>query len=218
MPIELEYDIRSAAPPWESGTLLEVAGRVLATQEEGDLMGGPRFEQLFRATGTLRVGDDEYSLNGGGLRIRRAGVRRLAAFRGHVWQSTVFPSGRALRALPLSAARRRQGHVQRGLPVRGRRRADPRVGHRRAVAALRSRPRARTPRSRSRPRTAAPRRSQGTTVLSTCMVMSAASAGNEAAGRGMGNFRLQQAVCQYEWDGESATGMIERSSASSDVS
>src|SRR5205807_10516636 len=61
VPIELEYDIRSAAPPWESGSLLEVAGRVLATQEEGDLMGGPRFEQLFRATGALRVGDDEYS-------------------------------------------------------------------------------------------------------------------------------------------------------------
>ena len=95
VPIELEYDIRSAAPPWESGSLLEVAGRVLATQEEGDLMGGPRFEQLFRATGTLRVGDDEYPLHGGGLRIRRAGIRRLAAFRGHVWQSTVFPSGRA---------------------------------------------------------------------------------------------------------------------------
>src|ERR1041384_6168285 len=56
VPIELEYDIRSAAPPWESGSLLETAGRVLATQEEGDLMGGPRFEQLFRATGTLRVG------------------------------------------------------------------------------------------------------------------------------------------------------------------
>ncbi len=58
---------------------------------------------------------------------------------------------------------------------------------------------------------------KGTTVLSTCMVMSGASVGNDAAGRGMGEFRLQQAVCQYEWDGESATGMIERSSASSDV-
>jgi hypothetical protein len=33
----------------------------------------------------------------------------------------------------------------------------------------------------------------------------------------MGNFRLQQAICQYEWDGETATGMIERSSADGDV-
>ena len=50
------------------------------------------------------------------------------------------------------------------------------------------------------------------------MVMNAASAGNDGAGPGMGNFRLQQAICEYEWDGETATGMIERSSAGCDVS
>jgi hypothetical protein len=33
----------------------------------------------------------------------------------------------------------------------------------------------------------------------------------------MADFRLQQAICEYTWDGERATGMIERSSASSDV-
>ena len=42
---------------------------------------------------------------------------------------------------------------------------------------------------------------------------------NAAAGAtGMvGDFRLQQAIVQYTWDGESATGMLERSSASSQV-
>src|SRR4029078_3324282 len=55
VPVELEYDIRSAAPPWESGSLLEQAGRVLATQEEGDLMGGPRVAQMFCVLRTLRV-------------------------------------------------------------------------------------------------------------------------------------------------------------------
>ena len=102
VPVELECEIRSAVPPWESGTLLEEAGYVLAHQEEGDLMGGPRFEQLFRTTGTLRVGDDEYALDGGGLRIRRAGIRRLAAFRGHVWQSTRVPERARVRSLRLS--------------------------------------------------------------------------------------------------------------------
>src|SRR5262249_4932486 len=77
VPVEIELDIRSAVPAWEVGTLLEEAGTVLATQEEGDLMGGPRFEQLFRATGRVRVGEDEYALDGSGLRIRRSGVRRL---------------------------------------------------------------------------------------------------------------------------------------------
>jgi len=95
VPVEIDWDIRSAVPPWESGTLLDEARYVLANQEEGALMGGPRFEQLFRTTGTVRVGDEEYQLDGAGLRIRRQGVRGLAAFRGHVWQSTVFPSGRA---------------------------------------------------------------------------------------------------------------------------
>src|SRR5205823_3252433 len=38
VPVQLEMDIRSAVPPWESGTLLEEARRVLATQEEGALI------------------------------------------------------------------------------------------------------------------------------------------------------------------------------------
>ena len=38
-------------------------------------------------------------MRGGGLRIRRTGVRQLAAFRGHAWQSAVFPSGRAFGCL-----------------------------------------------------------------------------------------------------------------------
>jgi hypothetical protein len=32
---------------------------------------------------------------GSGLRIRRQGVRKLAGFWGHTWQSAVFPSGKA---------------------------------------------------------------------------------------------------------------------------
>ena len=95
VPVELELDIRSVAPPWENGALLPEAGRVLTEQEEGDLMGGPRYEQLFRMTGRLRVGEGERDLRGGGLRVRRQGVRRLPRFWGHAWQSSVFPSGRA---------------------------------------------------------------------------------------------------------------------------
>ena len=59
-------------------------------------MGGPRYEQLFRATGeSVKRGDDEHEFTGSGLRIRRQGVRKLAGFWGHCWQSAVFPSGRA---------------------------------------------------------------------------------------------------------------------------
>ena len=99
VPVELELDIRSAVPPWENGALRAEAARVLAEQEEGALMGGPRYEQLFRMTGRLRVGDQERALRGGGLRIRRQGIRRLARFWGHAWLSSVFPSGRAFGCL-----------------------------------------------------------------------------------------------------------------------
>ena len=37
----------------------------------------------------------EHSFAGSGLRIRRQGVRKLAGFWGHCWQSAVFPSGKA---------------------------------------------------------------------------------------------------------------------------
>ena len=86
---------RSAVPPWENGALLAEAKRVLEEQDEGALMGGPRFEQLSHADGTLRVGDRKHGIDGGALRIRRRGIRRLGTFRGHVWQSALFPSGRA---------------------------------------------------------------------------------------------------------------------------
>ena len=111
VPVEMEWEIRSAVPPWESGTLLEEAGYVLAHQEEGALMGGPRFEQLFRTTGTLRVGDDEYALDGGGLRIRRAGhpaPRRLPRSRLAVDRVPERPRVRSLRLSPARPTARRR--------------------------------------------------------------------------------------------------------------
>ena len=216
VPVQLEYDIRSAAPPWESGSLLEEAGRVLATQEEGALMGGPRFEQLFRATGTLRVGDDEYPLDGGGLRIRRAGIRRLAAFRGHVWQSSVFPSGRAFGVCLYPPRDDGKPTFNEGFLFEG----DGALIPARAIDApwLRDlQPKGQDTTLTLETEDGRTETIRGETVLSTCMVMNAASAGNDGAGRGMGDFRLQQAICRYTWGDETASGMIERSSASSAV-
>jgi hypothetical protein len=208
VPVELEVDIRSAAPPWESGSLLELAGRVLATQEEGDLMGGPRFEQLFRATGRLRVGDDSWDLNGGGLRIRRAGVRRLARFRGHVWQSSVFPSGRGF-GLCLYPERDdgkptfNEGFLFDGdgalIPAWATdapwlRELEPK-GQDVTVTLETEDGRTETIR--------------GETVLSTCHVM-----GPHSGGGFESEFALQQAIVEYSWGDETATGMIERSRAS----
>jgi hypothetical protein len=84
-----------AVPPWIQGTLQPDAADRITKAVEGDLMGGPRYEQLFGASGSVTIGGAKQDFTGSGLRIRRQGVRRLAAFWGHAWQSALFPSGKA---------------------------------------------------------------------------------------------------------------------------
>src|SRR6267154_1394464 len=93
--LQFEVEAKLAAPPWVQGALQADASSTLKTSIEGDLMGGPRYEQLFRATGAVRVGGTVHAFTGSGLRIRRQGVRKLEGFWGHCWQSALFGSGRA---------------------------------------------------------------------------------------------------------------------------
>jgi hypothetical protein len=95
--VDLRFDVEAtlAVPPWVQGALQADAASALETSVEGDLMGGDRYEQLFRATGSVRVAGEEHPFSGSGLRIRRQGVRRLEEFWGHCWQSALFGSGRA---------------------------------------------------------------------------------------------------------------------------
>ena len=200
VPVEIEVDIRSVVPPWEVGTLLAEAAHVLATQEEGDLMGGPRFEQLFRATGRVRVGAEEHTIDGGGLRIRRTGVRRLAAFRGHAWQAAVFPSGRAFGYITYpdrtdGKPTHNEGYVFEGdgglIPARVVQ--APWLGDLRADG---------------EDVTVVLETEQGTTaihgetMLSTFMVLGP-----------LAGFALHQSIVRYTWEGEQANGMMERSRA-----
>lgn len=94
--VNFHVEAKMAVPPWVQGSLLTDANTQLETSVEGGLMGGPRYEQLFRATGRVSVdGGAEHHFTGSGLRIRRQGVRKLEGFWGHCWQSAIFPSGRA---------------------------------------------------------------------------------------------------------------------------
>ncbi len=197
--VELDMEIKSAVPPAEWGTLREEAAHVLATQDEGALMGGPRFEQLFRATGALRVGDETFRLDGGGLRVRRSGVRRLGTFRGHAWQSSVFPSGRAFGhcVYPPRADGKptfNEGFIFDGdgdlIPARvveapWLRRLQPKGED---VSVVLETDRGTTT-------------IQGETILSTFHEMSPH----------VPDFWLQQCIARYTWDGETANGMLERS-------
>jgi hypothetical protein len=90
-----EVECEMVVPPWVQGEMSEDAANKLTHSIEGAFMGGDRYEQLFRAQGRLVVDGQEHKFTGGGLRIRRQGVRNISGFWGHCWQSTVFPSGRA---------------------------------------------------------------------------------------------------------------------------
>ncbi|GLE54174.1 hypothetical protein [Mycobacterium montefiorense] len=94
--ISFHVEAKMAAPPWVQGALQADADAQLRTSNVGDMMGGPRYEQLFTATAEFHVtGENQQTFTGSGLRIRRTGVRKLAGFWGHCWQSAVFGSGRA---------------------------------------------------------------------------------------------------------------------------
>lgn len=93
--VALRVEAKMAVPPWVQGALQRDAGRQLEESVEGALMGGARYEQLFRAVGSLTVAGQRLEFSGSGLRIRRQGVRKLAGFWGHAWQSAVFGSGKA---------------------------------------------------------------------------------------------------------------------------
>jgi hypothetical protein len=202
IPVELDVDLRSAAPPFENGALRAEAAKVLAEQEEGILMGGPRFEQLFRATGTFTVDGKRHPLNGGGLRIRRQGIRRIARFWGHAWQSAVFPSGRAFGHLvyPPRADGKptyNEGYVFDGdgalVPARvveapWLRRMQPR-GEDVSVVLETERGRVRI---------------HGETQLSAFHSIPVTADANFPI--------LHQSIVRYTWDGETANGMLERSS------
>lgn len=91
--VSFEIDFRPAAPPLVSGTLT-AASTALMKGEQGSFI-SPRFEQLCRAQGFLDIDGERRNFKGQVLRIKRQGVRKFEGFWGHCWQSALFPSGRA---------------------------------------------------------------------------------------------------------------------------
>jgi hypothetical protein len=204
VPLDAEIDLRPAVPPFMNGALLPDAKRVLDTQDEGDLMGHPwRFEQLCRATGWLRIGDESFEIDGAANRIRRQSIRRLVKFRGHVWQASLFRSGRGFGYIAYPPRRDGKDTYNEGYIFDG----DGELVPARVVDApwLSS---------------LAPKGQDVSCVIEPVAGKTVAVAGSTAASTFMimppevgGGMQLQQAIVRYSWDGEDAIGMIERSTA-----
>lgn len=203
VPVTLDVEIRHVVPPWENGALRAEAAKVMAEQEEGVLIGGPRFEQLFRATGTFVVDGREHPVNGGGLRIRRRGIRRLARFWGHAWQSTVFPSGKAFGSLVYPPRDDGKPTYNEGFVFDG----DGELTPARVVEApwlRRMQPSGEDVSVVLETDDGRTVRIEGETQLSAFHSISVTEGTDFPI--------LQQAVVRYTWEGESANGMLERSS------
>jgi hypothetical protein len=95
--VSLHVETEMAVPPWIQGTMGDEAKAMMSGDTtEASFMGGWRFEQLFRGSGSFRVGSEpEQTFSCTGLRIFRQGVRDTSGFWGHAWQSALFPSGKA---------------------------------------------------------------------------------------------------------------------------
>jgi hypothetical protein len=184
--------------------LLDDARRVMETQEEGDLMGYPwRFEQLCRAEGTVRVGDEVHQLRGGANRIRRQSIRRTATLRGHAWQAAIFPDGRGFGYIAYPPRDDGKDTYNEGYIFEG----DGALVPARVVDA----PWLRTLTANGedvscRIETDDGRLVEiaGETAISTFMVMPPELGGG---------LQLHQAIARYTWDGQTANGMLERSTA-----
>lgn len=100
-PVELRFRFEAdmAAPPWLMGGMTPEAARNMKHGEAALLMGGVRYEQLCRLTGTVEIGGEQYTVRGTGMRVRRQGIRRMSTATGHCQHSALFPSGRAFGAI-----------------------------------------------------------------------------------------------------------------------
>jgi hypothetical protein len=210
--MKFQVEVKLAVPPWVQGALQADAASALETSVEGDLMGGDRYEQLFRATGSVQVAGETQPFSGSGLRIRRQGVRRLEGFWGHCWQSALFPGGRAFGYIaypprPDGQPTFNEGYLFDGsgdlIPARAveapwLRRLEPKGEDVSVVLET----------------AGGTVRIEGETVLSTHDITDPSEVPAELLAK-MANWTfpaLQQAGVRYRWGGEETYGMLERSS------
>jgi hypothetical protein len=97
IPIRIEVEMEMATPAWVQDNSAEMFAKMSdAERAEAASMGlGWRLEHTFRGECALVVDGEARSFRCTGSRIKRQSVRPLASFRGHCWQSALFPDGRA---------------------------------------------------------------------------------------------------------------------------
>jgi len=199
--VRLEAEMIMTTPAWVQEFSADIANMTEKEAANAQAMGlGYRLEHHFRAQGILEIDGEKRDFRGTGTRIHRQSIRRLEGFTGHCWLSALFPDGRAFGCLaypppPGSSDYSYNDAViyQDGKLITARIAKAPFL--RRIVAhgddvsvELESE--------------LGTTRIKGATALSTFRINNP----------DMGGLNLQQGGALFTWDGQSAYGMVERSS------
>ena len=204
VPVKFEVELTMVTPAWvQDNSPEKLALMTPAEKAEATSMGlGWRLEHLFRGQGTLTLDGQTRPFNAVGSRIKRQSVRPLNAFRGHCWQSAVFPDGRAFGYIAYPPAGdgsepHNDGYIyQNGTMYRARAVKIPWL--RRIV-------------EDSDDVSLALESVLGVTQIGGMSKLSSFLVAHPLGPIEMRDFHLEQGGACYEWDGQVAYGMIERS-------
>ena len=201
IPVRFDVELTMVTPGWVQDNSPEKVARMNKSDAtDAAAMGiGWRIEHLFRAHGTLHLDGQQRDFKAVGSRVKRQSVRPLGVFRGHCWQSAVFPDGRAFGFIAYpqgtdGAKPYNDGYVY----------ANGRMypAHATKVPWLKKIVEEGDDVSLELQSELGIVRIAGSTTLSTFRIH------NEEMGNG---FNLQQSGARYTWDGQHSYGMIERS-------
>jgi hypothetical protein len=199
-PLRLEAELTMVTPGWVHDYPADKVAQMSETDAaDAASMGiGWRIEHMFRAEGILTVDGRARDFKATGARVKRQSVRPMRAFRGHVWQSALFPDGRAFGYITYPPAEDgrtfNDGYVFQ----------DGRMHRARVVKA----PWLRRLMVEGDDATVELESDLGTTRIEGSTTFSTFSLLPMADGD---RFSLQQTGVRYRWDGQAAFGMMERS-------
>jgi prepilin-type processing-associated H-X9-DG protein len=200
-PVRLDAEMTMATPAWVQEVSADTSKMSAQDAANAQAMGlGYRFEHHFRAHGTLTVDGRTREFRGTGTRIHRRSIRRLEGFSGHCWLSALFPDGRAFGCLAYPPRDGQTEYSYNDAVVY----QDGTLYPARIVNApfLRRLVFEGDDVSVELQSALGRTRIEGVTALSTFRV------GNPD----IGGLNLQQGGARFTWDGQTAYGMVERSS------
>jgi hypothetical protein len=198
--LSFDVELTMVTPAWvQDYRPGKLAGMSEPEKIDAGLMGfGYRIEHLFRGEGVLRLDGETRAFKAVGSRIHRQSVRPMGEFRGHCWQSAVFPDGRAFGYIAYPP--RADGSTYNNAYIY----QDGEMHRARAtkIPFLRNIMPSGDDVSLELESDLGVTRIEGSTTLSTFHI------GNP----GVNNLTNQQGGVRYTWDGLTSYGMIERSS------